>query len=208
MAEQQVLFYSDASFTPTIDHIMDKFCPNDLATTICQYCFFKETQYTIQASIKKLQEKEMQYVEKGVEVLSNLENANVLGHIFAHEHDITQYALEHLTPSAYVAYCKICKSFTGDVTYSATDIRIQTYQSHYLWITYAPCQALWRYYKDEQAAHNHAAQEEQAICDHLYTTPTPKHHCHNIPLHIHACKRCHSCHEWGHIRAICLTYPY
>jgi hypothetical protein len=27
-------------------------------------------------------------------------------------------------------------------------------------------------------------------------------------LHVHARKRCHSCREWGHIRATCLTCPY
>jgi len=58
-AEQQALFYLDTSFTSAINHVMDKFCPNDLAATIRQYRFFKETQYTIQVSIKKLQEKEM-----------------------------------------------------------------------------------------------------------------------------------------------------
>ena len=194
-AEQQALFYSDASFAPTIDHIMDKFCPNDLAAAICQYHFFKETQYAIQAFIKKLQEKEMQYVEKGVEVLSDLENANTLGHIFAHKHDITQYALEHLTPSTYIAYCKIHKLFTSDVTHSVTNVRIQMCQPHHPRITYAPRQALWRYYKDEHATRKQAAQEEQAICNHLYAAPMPKHRCCNIPLHVHACKCCHSCHE-------------
>ena len=183
MAEQQVLFYSDASFTPTIDHVMDKFCPNNLATAIHQYCFFKETQYAIQASIKKLQEKEIQYIEKGVEVLSDLENANALGRIFTHEHDITQYTLEDLTPSAYVAYCKIRELFTSNVTHLAT--KAQTCQMCHPQITYAPCHTLWCYHEDEQAARNQAAQEEQAICNHLYAAPMPKHCCHNIPLHIH-----------------------
>ena len=92
-AEQQALFYSNTAFAPAINHVMDKFCPNNLAAAICQYRFFKKTQYTIQVSIKKLQEKEMQYVEKGVEVLSDLENTNALECIFTHEYDITQYVM-------------------------------------------------------------------------------------------------------------------
>ena len=49
--EHQALFYSDATFTPTIDHILDNFCPFDLATAICQYCFYKDMQYAIQESV-------------------------------------------------------------------------------------------------------------------------------------------------------------
>jgi len=64
----------------------------------------------------------MCYVKKGVEVLSALENANALGHIFAHEHDITTYLLKNLMPSSYIVYAKICKSFTGHVMHSALDV--------------------------------------------------------------------------------------
>jgi len=124
MAEQQVLFYSDTNFTPAINHVMDKFCPFDLATAIHQYHFFKDTQYTIQASIWKLQEKEMWYIEKGVEVLSDLKYANALGCIFAHKHNITQYALKHLMPSAYIMYCKIHQSFTRQVMHSVLNIQV------------------------------------------------------------------------------------
>jgi len=138
--------------------------------------------------------------------LSDLENANASGCIFTHEHDITQYALEHLTPSAYVMYCKIRESFTSDVMHSATDV--QMHKTHCPRITYVLCQALWCYHKDKQATCNQAAQEEQAICNHLYAVPTPKHHHCNILLHIHARKHCHSCCKWGHIRATCPTHPY
>jgi hypothetical protein len=49
--EQQVLFYSDAPFTPAIDHVLDNFAPFDLAATIRQYRFYKDTQYAIQQSV-------------------------------------------------------------------------------------------------------------------------------------------------------------
>jgi len=86
--------------------------------------FGLSTQYTIQESVQKLQKKEMCYIEKGVEVLSALKNANALGCIFAHKHDITTYLLENLTPSSYVMYAKIHKSFTGHVTQSTLDVRM------------------------------------------------------------------------------------
>jgi len=50
-AEQQALFYSDTTFAPTIDHLLDNFCPFNLATTIYQYHFYKDTQYAIQESV-------------------------------------------------------------------------------------------------------------------------------------------------------------
>jgi len=121
--EQQVLFYSNAPFAAAINHILDNFCPFDLAAAIYQYCFYKDTQYSIQQLVQKLQEKEMHYIEKGVEVLSMLENTNTLGRIFAHKQDITTYLLENLTPFSYVAYAKICKSFMGHITFSTNDVR-------------------------------------------------------------------------------------
>jgi len=50
-AEQQALFYSNAPFAPAIDHILDNFCPFDLATAIHQYHFYKDMQYAIQESV-------------------------------------------------------------------------------------------------------------------------------------------------------------
>ena len=121
-AEQQALFYSDATFAPAINHVLDNFCPFDLAAAIRQYHFYKDTQYTIQESVRKLQEKEICYIEKGVEVLSVLENTNTLGHIFTHKHNITTYLLKNLMPSSYIVYAKICKSFTGHITHSALNV--------------------------------------------------------------------------------------
>ena len=34
-AKQQTLFYSNAAFASTIDHVLDNFCPFDLITAIC-----------------------------------------------------------------------------------------------------------------------------------------------------------------------------
>ena len=126
--EQQELFYTKAPFTTTIDHIVEQFCPLDLAAAICQYQYYKDTQYAIWVSIKQLQEKEMRYVKRAVKILSDLENANAVGRILAHEHDINQYALDHLTPAALVTYYKISQTFKGPIAHSATDTRICTHE--------------------------------------------------------------------------------
>ena len=80
----------------------------------------------------------MCYIKKGVEVLSDLENANALGCIFAYENDITTYALEHLMPAAYIKYIKIHASFNGHVTHSVLDVR-----THHPQGTSKPFQSYW-----------------------------------------------------------------
>ena len=205
--EQQALFYSDTPYAPAIDHVLDNFCPFDLAAAIRQYRFYKDTQYAIQASIKKLQEKEMRYIEKGVEVLSDLENANALGRIFAHENDITTYALEQLTPAAYIEYVKIRGTFNGHVTHSALDVR-----THHPRGTSAPFQSYW---EKTQEARDQDARDQQDEYDSDTFRPARSSRSRrpipvrrNVPLHVHARKRCHRCHKWGHIRATCPTRPY
>jgi len=80
----------------------------------------------------------MQYIKKGVKVLSDLKNANMLGCIFAHENNITTYALEHLTPAAYIEYIKIHGTFNGHVTHSVLDICMHHPQG-----TSVPFQSYW-----------------------------------------------------------------
>jgi len=66
----------------------------------------------------------MHYIEKGVKVLSTLENTNALGRIFTHKHNITTYLLENLTPSSYVMYAKIHKSFTRHIMHFTLNVRM------------------------------------------------------------------------------------
>ena len=146
----------------------------------------------------------MHYIEKGVEVLSTLENANALGCIFAHKHDITTYLLENLTPSSYIAYAKICKSFTRHIMHSALDVRMRHLRG-----MSAPFQ---NYLEDDQELCDQLVQEEQGEPYDYSPLHSQSHHPipvhHNILLHVYACKRCHHCHKWGHIRATCPTRPY
>ena len=149
----------------------------------------------------------MRYLERAVEILSDLENANAVGRILAHEHDINQYALEHLTPSALVAYYKISQSFKGPIAHSAADTRIRTRERPS--IVSLPQGASLKFQKQTKEKLSHEELVEQRIRERLHSAPGPaKRLRRNIPLHVHERKRCHRCREWGHIRATCPTRPY
>src|SRR6266852_9292125 len=77
------LLDSEASYTPAVNKVIDAHFPHDLATGVCQYQHYNETRYSIQKTIRELQAKEMRYLERAVEVLSELECANVIGHLLA-----------------------------------------------------------------------------------------------------------------------------
>ncbi|KAI0269609.1 hypothetical protein BGY98DRAFT_937751 [Russula aff. rugulosa BPL654] len=74
--DQQRLLNPEAPFADTVNHVINNYFPYDLAAAVCQYQYYRETQYAIQASIKSLREKEMRYMEHAIGTLSELENAN------------------------------------------------------------------------------------------------------------------------------------
>ena len=55
-------------------------------------------------------------VEHALGTLSELENANVLGHFLAYNGDIIEYLMANGTPSAYLTYAKLFNSFKEQVT--------------------------------------------------------------------------------------------
>jgi hypothetical protein len=118
---QEELFSTKAAFASAIDHVLDKFAPLDLTAAVHQYQYYKDTQYAIQTAIRKLQEKEMRYVERAVEILSDLENANALGRILAHDGDVLEFTMENLTSHAALVYIKIAQSFKGRTVQSDLD---------------------------------------------------------------------------------------
>ena len=64
--------------------VVDEYFPYNLLATVRQYQFYKSTQYTLQRTIQTTSVKEMKYAEKVLEVLSEMENANILGRLLAH----------------------------------------------------------------------------------------------------------------------------
>ena len=100
--EQIPIFDTTASYANALNNVINTYFPFDLSAGIRQYQHYKETQHAIQASIKALQEKEMRYMEKAIEVLSDLENTNVLGCLLAHNDEIRQELLTYFTTDPYV----------------------------------------------------------------------------------------------------------
>jgi len=69
-------------FAPALDKVIQEHLPYDLVAAINQYCYYKDLQYKAQGQNKEFHDKGMKYLECTMEVLSDLENANVLGRIW------------------------------------------------------------------------------------------------------------------------------
>ena len=118
------------SFANAVNHVINTYFTLNLSTTVHQYQHFCEIKYTIQRTIHKLQEKEMRYVEKAVGVLQELENANILGCLLAHEdkiHDMLLQASKNKfypisSQDPFTAYTVLAKFFKGTITQSALNI--------------------------------------------------------------------------------------
>jgi len=106
-----------------IDWILAKHCPKDLLAGVLTYCHYQEAQYATQHQINALQEHHMHYLEKCMEGLSALKNANILGCILAHIEDFDGY------PKAYANFFKSVAPFHGHITYSSTNTAIDCYMS-------------------------------------------------------------------------------
>src|SRR5437879_2805739 len=72
-------------------------------------------------TITQLQDKYMHYLEGSMEVLSDLENANILGRILAHHEDFND------NPKAYAAFFTKVAPFKGHVTNSGRDTTVDPY---------------------------------------------------------------------------------
>ena len=106
-----------------INWILVEHCPKDLLTGVLTYHHYQEAQYATQHQINALQECHMHYLEKCMEALSNLENANILGCILAYVEDFDSY------PQAYTNFFKHAAPFHGYITYSGTNTAIDRYMS-------------------------------------------------------------------------------
>src|SRR5258708_36251284 len=78
-------------FAPALDKVIQEHLPYDLVAAINQYRYYKDLQYKAQGKNQEFRNKGMKYLERAMEVLSDLENANVLGRIWpAYEDEILQ----------------------------------------------------------------------------------------------------------------------
>jgi len=203
--------------------VEDQF-PLHLSAALKRYHFFKRQQYHLQRHVRILKEREYRYTEKAIEVLSQLENANVLGRLCAHENDLlTQLTADHKRPDIFL---EVLRSYSGPVTVSALDARANPFRAgakdHHLRpdaqdkprpgnhvSEYCP-----RCKHDVLPGHNEACKKEQlrqlaeerlqATADRIEDTLREKLHQRpqsRIPISTY--KRCHKCYKVGHIRAQC-----
>jgi len=114
---------SDKKFSEVVDWILAEHCPFNLYAGVQQYQHYLDACYTTQKQINALQEKHQYYLKKRMEVLSNLENANVLGCILVHTEEFDGH------PEAYASFFQAVSPFCGHITYSGTNIAINRYMS-------------------------------------------------------------------------------
>ena len=114
---------SKAQCSEVINWILTEHCPKDLLAGVLTYCHYQEAQYAAQCQINMLQEQQIHYLEKHIEALSTLKNANILGHILAHIEDFDGY------PEAYANFFHAIAPFYSHITYSGTNTAIDHYMS-------------------------------------------------------------------------------
>jgi hypothetical protein len=69
----------------------------------------------------------MHYLEKAMGLLSELENANVLGRFLAHM-EIIQSTICDTDPLAVIPFKRVADTFAGNITQSVTDTRVNVYR--------------------------------------------------------------------------------
>jgi len=190
---------SKAQCGEVINWILAEHCPKDLLTGVLTYHHYQEAQYPTQCQINALQECHMHYLEKCMEALSALKNANILGHILAHIEDFDGY------PKAYANFFKSVAPFHGHITYSGTKTAIDCYMSRAIALgpPTSVCTPTFTSIcmPDISSITNadHICNLHDYTCDvHMYQKkPTL------IGLHSTKSKCCHKCYEYSHIHHKC-----
>ena len=202
--DQLQLLNSQAPFAFAISKVISNYFLPDLATDVCQYQFYKDTQYTLRASVKSLEDKAQHYLEGTMEVLSDLENAYVLGHLLAHANIISANLLA-CDAQVYTHYTHLMHSFKGDITQSALDVCINpSHHNKSRPMMPMPCKVVlcrhpttsWKEAIDSviQAEANCLDKDDRRA--HTNNRPCPI-----IPSYLQ--KRCFHCGSHGHIRTCC-----
>ena len=119
--EQTAILRQDEPFSEVIDYILQEHLPFNVQAGVQQYRHYDNACQAIANTITSLQEKYSHYLERLVEVLSDLENANILGRILAHHEDFDG------NPKAYAAFFLKVSPFRGHVTNSGRDTTVDPY---------------------------------------------------------------------------------
>ena len=174
--------------------VVDEYFPYDLLAAVWQYQFYKSTQYTLQHTIQAARAKELKYSEKALEVLSGMENANILGRLLAHM-DVLSMALAPNT-DAHFACIKVIRNFDGPITETALDARVNRHRS----AVQEQGEPIPDSVLDKQYA-----KEQRIIDEREDTLERRKRQCraHTAIFPLHARKQCFRCGHFGHIRLHC-----
>ena len=138
----------------------------------------------------------MYYLEKQMEVLSDLENANVLGRILAHTEEFDGQ------PEAYASFFQAVSPFRGHITYSGTNVSIDRYMSGAIALGPPAVSKPPPPYIHGTSAD--ALCNSKSICKPVTKVDTPV-KMPSIPTGPRTTcgKRCHKCRQLGHIRREC-----
>ena len=183
-----------------INWILAEHCPKDLLAGVLTYRHYQEAQYATQRQINALQERHMYYLERRMEALSALENANILGRILAHMEDFKGY------PKAYTTFFRAVTPFHGHITYSGNNTAIDCYMSGAIALSppasactpaftpvHVPCPLPIMYADQIHTLHDYT-------CDiHKYQNRKPT----LAGPHSNKSKRRHKCHQLRHIHREC-----
>src|SRR6266849_4415198 len=118
--DQRQLLDSEALYVLAVNKVIDAHFPCDLAAGVCQYQHYNKTRYSIQKTIRELQAKEMRYLERAVEVLSELECANVIERLLAHLDTLSEVLIQDV--QAHLQFSNRVSGFQGHISTNARDL--------------------------------------------------------------------------------------
>jgi hypothetical protein len=160
-------------FMPAFNKVVQDNLSYDLIAALQQYCHYKELQYKAQGKFSELCVKGVHYLECAVEVLSDLENANIIGRIYLqYEDEIIKEIGDNTV--AGCAFYEALNTWENPLAWHCTQMRdleiksMETNESH---CSYHGWQTNYTFNK----------------CPHV---------CY------HKCM-CYKCHKYGHIRREC-----
>ena len=173
----------------------------DVVAGVQQYRHCDNARQVISNTITALQEKYSHYLERSIEVLSDLENANILGCIMAHHDEFEG------NPKAYTTFFLKVAPFKGQVTNSGRDTSMDLYTDSLLAFgppaakvvrdIYTPLKTYAEAVKKTSCRAPCPAPSTFSATSTLSTTSSTSSK--------HKYKRCHTCQKMGHIRQEC---PY
>jgi hypothetical protein len=211
--EQTAILRQDEPFSGVVDYIIQEHLTFDVQAGVQQFCHYDNARQALATTITNLQEKQMHYLERSMEVLSDLENANVLGRILAHHEEFDD------NPKAYAAFFLKVAPFRGYITNSGRDTTVDPYAADLLafgppasacrvspphppYLSYA--EALKKSTRDYSSAPRPATRCEMPRPAFSTTSSNTSSSCSGCSFcGSHKTKRCHKCQKIGHIRREC-----